>query len=74
MTDDQLNAIEARTEAYDIPALIAEVRLLRGHAESVSNAFAEWESARTFRNDINSHEWLAFVDAMERLNDESEGA
>ena len=32
---------------------------------TIKQAFAEWESVRTFRNDINSHEWLALIAAME---------
>lgn len=51
----------------DIPALVAEVRRLRGQVDAVSEAFANWESVRTVRNDINSHEWLALVAAMTGL-------
>ena len=32
---------------------------------AMRQAFAEWESVRTFRNDVNSHEWLTLVAAME---------
>lgn len=50
--------------------LAQEVEFMRTKMQTASQAFAEWESVRTFRNDINSHEWLALVAAMTGLEHE----
>lgn len=50
--------------------LAQDVEFMRTKMQTAIDAFAEWESVRTFRNDINSHEWLALVDAMTGLEHE----
>jgi hypothetical protein len=49
-------------------AICARLIELEAKAKRASDAFAECESVRTFRNDINSHEWLALVAAMEAID------
>lgn len=56
----------------DIPYLVARVEELEAAQKSICDAFAEWESVRTFRNDINSHEWLALVAAVTAMENSHE--
>lgn len=51
----------------DIFYLLSRVEELETANKAMRDAFAEWESVRTFRNDINSREWLALVAAMTAL-------
>lgn len=60
----QLDLAANNTAAAD---LAQEMEFMRTKMQAASEAFAEWESVRTFRNDINSHEWLALVAAMTEL-------
>ena len=64
---EQLTLAANNTAAAD---LAQEVEFMRTKMQTASQAFAEWESVRTFRNDINSHEWLALVAAMTGLEHE----
>lgn len=61
---DMIDLAANNTAAAD---LAQEVEFMRTKMQTASQAFAEWESVRTFRNDVNSHEWLALVAAMTGL-------
>ena len=57
---------EADHLSMDHAAAVAQALIdAESKITAMRQAFAEWESVRTFRNDVNSHEWLTLVAAME---------